>query len=305
MTSILINVSANLHFNMAVCFLSLHIIVLLLSFVHLGTAVAPQKQLDPISQIADLKKEFQTKIDYLFKVIQEKDDVHITEMTKLRRQMDILQRECDLHDPGLSMSAKKENDTEIITNTDAKLRPDVMDRRHKRLPRSTISRHTVRERPERQPSVTLSRDRRPSLSARVDHISRTFVAFYSILSPSLSNLGVNQAMIFNHVVTNLGNSFDGITGRFQCKMAGAYVFNVHLLVTPGKYFNALLVKNGSTVGYVYAGGQSGTYDHGGNTIILELNEGDAVWVQNSQDVQQGATLDSGYTSFSGFLLYPY
>ncbi|XP_069125520.1 uncharacterized protein [Argopecten irradians] len=270
-------------FKMAVCIISCPVVLLLFSVAQLGDAVAPpQKNTDLTSQMADMRKEFQSKIDYLLQVIQEKDDIHATEIAKLQKQIDMLKDGCCQNDPRSSSSSKKRNSSEDVPEGDI------------------MSPQTVRSSERRQGIRPQSRQK----ALRVGQTSRTYVAFYSYVKQRLSNLGHNQHIIFDKVVTNVGNAYDLQSGTFRCAVSGIYVFNVHLLALPGQDVDVKLVKNGSVVGYVYAGGESGTFDHGGNTAIVELAEGDSVWVQNEY-TQHGTTIDFFYTSFSGFMLYPY
>ncbi|XP_069125691.1 complement C1q-like protein 3 [Argopecten irradians] len=275
---------------MAVCIISCPVVLLLFSVAQLGDAVAPpQKNTDLTSQMADMRKEFQSKIDCLLQVIQEKDDIHATETAKLQKQVDMLKDGCCQNDPRSSSSGKRRNSSEDVPEN------DIMS------PQTVIRGSSERSRGVRPQS----RDRQPSLSARVVQTSRTYVAFYSYVKQHLTNLGHNQPIIFDKVVTNVGNAYDLQSGMFRCGVSGIYVFNIHLLALPGKDIQTELMKDGSAVGYVYAGGQSGTFDHGGNTVILELAEGDSVWLRNTDFTQPGATLDFLFSTFSGFLLFPY
>ncbi|OWF34475.1 caprin-2-like [Mizuhopecten yessoensis] len=274
---------------MAVCVVPFHIVLFVLSVSHLAAAVASPKEKEFSTEIADLKNEFQTKIDYLFKVIIEKDDIHANEIARLQRQVDVLYTRC-----GPKNLAQYSSSSETGTDTDDGVTPQ------RTAERTSELRHENRsETPDRRSSLVHQRP------ARVDQVYRKHVAFYSYTNIQLTNLGINQPIIFNHVVTNLANPYHSGTGVFHCGVSGVYVFNIHLLALPGKNFEAELAKNGAAVSWIYAGGQGGTYDHGGNTAILELVVGDEVWVRTVLGTDQGATLDYMFSSYSGFLLYPY
>ncbi|XP_033764097.1 complement C1q tumor necrosis factor-related protein 4-like [Pecten maximus] len=247
---------------------------LFISVPLLVNAVTPLDQTDLISQITDLKKEFQTKMEYMFQVMKEKDDIHTMEIANLQRQVDILHDRCSKN----NLTPESPWSKTVTNTTQQEIVPEARDRRS---------------------FFTSQR------TARVGPDNRNNVAFYSYLGTRLTNLGNNQPIIFNHVVTNLANRYDENSGIFHCGIPGVYVFNVHLLAVPGKDINTQLVKNGGMISAIYAGGQSGTYDHGGNTAIIELAVGDKVWVRVLSDTDQAAILDFVYSSFSGFLLYPY
>ncbi|XP_035687117.1 complement C1q tumor necrosis factor-related protein 7-like [Branchiostoma floridae] len=112
----------------------------------------------------------------------------------------------------------------------------------------------------------------------------------------------NEVIIFNHVFTNVGNGYDVTTGKFTAPMDGVYVFmyNVHKnLASHG--MRVALMRNGDI--QVLAEDVSGDpQDMAGNSVILELTEGDGVWLElmlkqaiNSSKMRQ--------STFSGYLLF--
>ena len=48
-------------------------------------------------------------------------------------------------------------------------------------------------------------------------------AFYAYLSHDVANIGSNQILVFDKVITNIGNLYNGITGVFTCDFSGTYV----------------------------------------------------------------------------------
>lgn len=105
---------------------------------------------------------------------------------------------------------------------------------------------------------------------------------------------------FNHVVTNTGNGYSTITGKFTAPRDGTYVF----FLTVVSYY-----KNGIELDIVHDNvkkvkthsSSSASYQTGTNMVVLVLDKGDSVWVARFSG--------SGYhgwavpiTSFSGFLL---
>lgn len=113
----------------------------------------------------------------------------------------------------------------------------------------------------------------------------------------------DKIIVYDVVITNIGGNFDGDTGIFTAPANGAYVFmmNIHrAAVTKSPYVK--LMKEGEMQVATYDYGTSDAYDTASNSIILELAEGEQVWLQ----LDQGNEINSNsnkYTTFSGYLLF--
>ncbi|XP_052797303.1 heavy metal-binding protein HIP-like [Mya arenaria] len=131
------------------------------------------------------------------------------------------------------------------------------------------------------------------------------VAFSAWLDHSVS-LGPNQVIRFNKVITNEGSGYNIHTGVFTCPQPGMYLFS--FMVTQRgdvAQLTAQLVVNGSPKVH---GVTDPYHDHedrqGGNTVVLRLQQGDVVEIENFDGHHvQGYTAE-GLTSFTGILLYP-
>ncbi|XP_060567974.1 complement C1q tumor necrosis factor-related protein 3-like [Ruditapes philippinarum] len=119
------------------------------------------------------------------------------------------------------------------------------------------------------------------------------VAFSASMTVDENNVGEKQDIVFNHVITNVGNAYNNHHGTFIAPVTGTYVFYFSLH-SPGA--RADLVLNGSAVANLYIGN-----DQASQLAILNVNAGDDVSVQNLVAGKQ--YWGSGYSTFSGFLLY--
>ena len=99
---------------------------------------------------------------------------------------------------------------------------------------------------------------------------------------------------------NAGNCFHEDHVLFIAPVEGLYVFSTSLLSTTYDYIQALLLKNGDKMGRIDCG-QSLDYEHCSITVILELQEGDEVWIAH-KDPPAGQISGYGVLSFTGFLL---
>ena len=126
-------------------------------------------------------------------------------------------------------------------------------------------------------------------------------AFF-VSKTSDQNGDVGDILLFDRKRANIGNEdFDVSSGIFTCRIRGLYSFNFNI-----NFLNSGLViqltKDGEKICSVYKELQSGIRDILSNTAILQLEEGDRVWLEfqfNAGTVHSNGWL---YTTFSGFLL---
>ncbi|KAL4218499.1 biological adhesion [Mactra antiquata] len=121
------------------------------------------------------------------------------------------------------------------------------------------------------------------------------VAFFSTLSHALVSPGHGQQIIFDNVITNVGNKYNVYSGDFRAPIPGIYVFSTTILtgnVETGSYMFKL---NGKPIAGVYVVNSSGTIQ-----VVLDLNFGDTVAVH--VDAPRVTIAGHSYTTFSGFLL---
>lgn len=114
------------------------------------------------------------------------------------------------------------------------------------------------------------------------------------------HLSPHETIVFDDVVTSIGNAYNGHTGIFTAPYAGAYVFYL-VQMAPNAHddiFTAI-VKNGADLDYVHAKGHS-IFMQGSSEITVHLEAGDQVWVrQDRGDAIRGTF----WTAFTGFLLH--
>ncbi|KAK3083949.1 hypothetical protein FSP39_005867, partial [Pinctada imbricata] len=129
----------------------------------------------------------------------------------------------------------------------------------------------------------------------------TTIGFYARLPHGMANLGDNQAIEFDQVITNVGHGYDPRHGHFIAPITGLYLISSSVMSVGGHDLYCEILKNGQMVSRLYGG----TADAEGNTqtFVIELQLGDMVWVRHSA----GDTTEAinGYNAyFSGFLISP-
>ena len=121
------------------------------------------------------------------------------------------------------------------------------------------------------------------------------VAFMAGLNRNVN--GVNNALVFDDIVTNEGNAYRSNTGCFIAPAAGVYSFHVHVLRcrSSGALFVHLMKNN-----QIMSSGtnQDTRFETTSTSAVLVLRRGDVVWVRLRQGIAYGHA--AHYTTFSGF-----
>ncbi|XP_028842065.1 C1q-related factor-like [Denticeps clupeoides] len=127
------------------------------------------------------------------------------------------------------------------------------------------------------------------------------VAFYAGLKNPHEGY---EILKFDDVVTNLGNNYDGVSGKFICSVPGTYFFIYHVLMRGGDGTSmwADLCKNGQVRASAIAQDADQNYDYASNSVILHLDAGDEVYIKLDGGKAHGGN-NNKYSTFSGFILY--
>ncbi|KAM7335737.1 hypothetical protein ACRRTK_006214 [Alexandromys fortis] len=128
------------------------------------------------------------------------------------------------------------------------------------------------------------------------------VAFSAARTSNLAPGTLDQPIVFDLLLNNLGETFDLQLGRFNCPVNGTYVFIFHMLklaVNVPLYVN--LMKNEEVLVSAYANDGAPDHETASNHAILQLLQGDQIWLR----LHRGAVYGSSwkYSTFSGYLLY--
>ncbi|KAM7113840.1 caprin-2 isoform 2-T2 [Molossus nigricans] len=128
------------------------------------------------------------------------------------------------------------------------------------------------------------------------------VAFSAARTSNLAPGTLDQPIVFDLLLNNLGETFDLQLGRFNCPVNGTYVFIFHMLklaVNVPLYVN--LMKNEEVLVSAYANDGAPDHETASNHAVLQLFQGDQIWLR----LHRGAIYGSSwkYSTFSGYLLY--
>ncbi|XP_062586363.1 complement C1q-like protein 4 isoform X2 [Saccostrea cucullata] len=142
---------------------------------------------------------------------------------------------------------------------------------------------------------------------------KTHVAFYVFYSYNFKALTIGTTLVFDSVVTNLGNGYNKRTGIFTAPSSGVYTFTwtvntagLHVAGQSGQYgeMNASIKQNGVTRGSIKADSESENNDEAATGfVVLSLKAGDEIQVVSDKLNGQGSIYSDkkyGRTTFSGF-----
>ncbi|XP_078340966.1 C1q-related factor-like [Crassostrea virginica] len=107
-------------------------------------------------------------------------------------------------------------------------------------------------------------------------------------------------LVFPHVITNKGQGYSSRTGKFTAPRDGTYVFTVTAVSWENNGLFIDIVQDGDSKVRTYSTGHA-NHQTGTNLVVLELDQGDAVWVGHFN----GRGYNGGpvpVTTFSGFIL---
>ena len=108
---------------------------------------------------------------------------------------------------------------------------------------------------------------------------------------------------FTHVITNIGGHYSNSTGEFICQYSGIYVFDIHIMMIPGRVLAfCRIIKNGGGVLSAFLSPDSksnGGYYGTSNSVVIHLVRGDIVGLGDCSSIHFDSDFD---TTFSGFLL---
>lgn len=133
-----------------------------------------------------------------------------------------------------------------------------------------------------------------------NHSEDTKIAFFAVLSGGGQSIRSGQTIIFDDAVTNIGQAYDSHIGVFKALKDGIYQFTVTLLTDQNKEVWCYIMLNTNVVAKINERSAGSRHGSGSQTVILQLKEGDRIYVKNSDTAS--ALWGDGYSSFTGFLM---
>ncbi|WAR04406.1 C1QT3-like protein [Mya arenaria] len=126
------------------------------------------------------------------------------------------------------------------------------------------------------------------------------VAFFVGLGENLGPIDANTDLIMDKVVTNVGDAYEPMTGKFTAPFSGTYHFTVVVAAQGRQKAAVMLMEDGKMTLTVWA--ESVPYwATSSNTALLTLHRDQQVWLVR---LQRAPYLHGYmYSSFSGYMLF--
>jgi hypothetical protein len=111
-------------------------------------------------------------------------------------------------------------------------------------------------------------------ASKVKRYEPNTVAFFATVSvKSLDHLGFYKNIVFDSIVTNIGNGYNNYQGVFTAPISGLYLFTTSLMSNHNMEFWVNFVVNRTIIARLNERGTDGRHGSGSQTIILSLNKG--------------------------------
>ncbi|XP_067436626.1 complement C1q-like protein 4 [Thunnus thynnus] len=134
---------------------------------------------------------------------------------------------------------------------------------------------------------------------------RTMVAFTALAEYGGAHgpFKMDTTLVYNEVITNIGDAYNSCTGIFCAPVAGVYYFTFFYHAGGEHKSRLSLMKNCETIVITsdHKSDSDGA-DNGGNVAFLQLQAGDQVFVR--LDANHHLWAAERHTSLSGFLVRP-
>ncbi|CAC5403588.1 unnamed protein product [Mytilus coruscus] len=132
----------------------------------------------------------------------------------------------------------------------------------------------------------------------------TSPAFYAYMSTNEASPGPHHTLIFNSVITNVGNAYNQYSGIFTVPSTGMYVLSYTITAYTSSYIPVEIVKNAGVIGSLLTKAYS-NYKHSvSSTVVVNMNAGDVCYVRTSgSGATPSGSIYSGTearTSFTGW-----
>ncbi|XP_052790882.1 complement C1q-like protein 4 [Mya arenaria] len=131
------------------------------------------------------------------------------------------------------------------------------------------------------------------------------VSFMAQLSAEVENPAIGRSIVFDDVLQNHGNSYNGNNGVFVAKVPGVYMFHLTASSKPatGNHLGLYVMKNDVKVNYLFLDNNKDFWLHRSVPTVIDLETGDQVKVIFG-NVIKSSTLGGCcfHTHFSGVFI---
>ncbi|XP_063049348.1 cerebellin-3-like [Engraulis encrasicolus] len=131
------------------------------------------------------------------------------------------------------------------------------------------------------------------------------VAFSAALGDSAGGLGGGLNLVFQRVITNVGEAYSSTTGFFTAPVRGVYYFRFTVEdVLDSRIMSIRMHKNGERLMQLVEYDTDGQPSYLSSGLALQLEKGDTVNMVIPADYRLFDNSAESRSTFSGFLLFP-
>ncbi|KAK3086334.1 hypothetical protein FSP39_017004 [Pinctada imbricata] len=122
---------------------------------------------------------------------------------------------------------------------------------------------------------------------------------------TLTKIKTGTTIVYDKVLTNEGNGYSNVNGKFTAPRDGPYVFAWTVVVKDNFMINIFIYHNGNRLSVAQADSEYNNLNNSGsNTIVLNLKKNDVVQLKCGRmgTVRKNYLHGNGHSTFSGWLL---
>ena len=127
------------------------------------------------------------------------------------------------------------------------------------------------------------------------------VAFHAEFGADPVPMGPNAPLIFDTVLTNVGDGYDVITGNFRAPVSGTYMFVLNYMGDITTYVYVNMYVDNTEVDYSISHWGGSTWDHVSESLVVQLKAGQHVHLKNGS-AETKKIRGHHWSTFSGFLI---
>ncbi|XP_052069138.1 complement C1q tumor necrosis factor-related protein 3-like [Mytilus californianus] len=123
-----------------------------------------------------------------------------------------------------------------------------------------------------------------AIKGRIIHSRQSRVtspAFYVYMSTDEASPGPHHTLIFNSVITNIGNAYNQYSGIFTAPSSGMYVLSYTITADSGASIPVEIVKNADVIGSLLTRAYGSYRQSVSSTVVVNMNAGDVCYVRTS------------------------
>ena len=132
------------------------------------------------------------------------------------------------------------------------------------------------------------------------------IAFSAYLGHRIDHLAPGHTVKCDQVLLNDGDAYNSLTGVFTVPQTGVYLLTFNIDVYDHRRYEGVqLIVNSRKIVDAIAEGNDNKYAMSGNTAIIQLTQGESVWLESFYSGDGELISSSTYrlTTFSGVFLY--